>query len=74
MNKLANIICVHYRGVVPPLKGKELTSLPQKLGNRWNVMEDNHLEKQWEFDDFQTALIPISQSLKSILCSINPVD
>ena len=45
MNKLANIICVHCRGVVPPLKGKELTSLHQKLENRWNVMEDNHLEK-----------------------------
>ncbi|SVD22480.1 uncharacterized protein METZ01_LOCUS375334 [marine metagenome] len=45
MNKLANIICVPYRGVVPPLKGEELTSLHQKLENRWDVMEDNHLGK-----------------------------
>ena len=45
MNKLANIICVPCRGSVPPLKGKELISLHQELGNRWNVMEDHHLEK-----------------------------
>lgn len=45
MNKLVNIICVSCRGGVPPLKGKELTSLHQKLGTKWNVIEDNHLEK-----------------------------
>ena len=45
MNKFANKICVPYRGGVPPLKGKELTSLHQKLGTKWNVIEDNHLEK-----------------------------
>ena len=45
MNKLANIICIHCRGVVPPLKGEELTSLHQKLGNGWNIIEAHHLEK-----------------------------
>ena len=45
MNKFANKICVPYRGGVPPLKRKELTSLHQKLGNGWNRIEAHHLEK-----------------------------
>ena len=56
MNKLANKICVPCRSGVPPLKGKELTSLHQQLGNGWNVIKEHHLEKEWKFDDFQTAL------------------
>ena len=56
MNELANKICAPCRGGVPPLKGKELISLNQKLGNGWNIIEEHHLEKEREFDDFKTAL------------------
>jgi len=45
MNKFTNKICVPYRGSVPPLKGKELTSLHQQFGNGWNIIEAHHLEK-----------------------------
>ncbi len=45
MNGLSNKICVTCRGGVPPLKGKEITSFHQKLGNSWNVIEYHHLEK-----------------------------
>mgnify|MGYP001194940284 CR=1 FL=1 len=45
MNELANKFCVPCHGGVSPLKGKELTSLHQKLGNGWNIIEAHHLEK-----------------------------
>ena len=56
MNELANKVCVPCRGGIPPLKLKELKSLHEQLGNGWNVINEHHLEKEWKFDDFQTAL------------------
>jgi|TARA_Y100000294_G_scaffold8350_1_gene7900 4a-hydroxytetrahydrobiopterin dehydratase len=41
---------------MPPLKGKKLKTLQNQLGNDWNVIDEHHLEKEWELDDFQTAL------------------
>ena len=41
---------------MPPLKGKKLKTLQNQLGNNWNVIDEHHLEKEWELDDFQTAL------------------
>ena len=49
-------MCVPCQGGMPPLKGKELKTLQNQLGNDWNVIDEHHLEKEWELDDFQTAL------------------
>ncbi len=43
-------------GGVQPLEGDELRALDQQLGNGWNVVDEHHLEKTYEFDDFQSAL------------------
>ena len=56
MNKLTNRVCVPCQGGMPPLKGKELKTLQNQLGNDWKVIDEHHLEKEWELDDFQTAL------------------
>ncbi len=56
MNELANKVCVPCRGGIPPLKGKKLKALHNQLGNGWNVINEHHLEKEWNFDDFQSAL------------------
>ncbi len=53
---LAKKECVPCKGGVPPLKGEELTKLGEELGNDWQVIDEHHLEKEWEFPDFQTAL------------------
>lgn len=39
-----------------PLKGAELELMLEKLGGDWEVIDERHLEKQYQFDDFQTAL------------------
>ncbi len=56
MNKLTNRVCVPCQGEMPPLKGKKLKTLKNHLGNDWNVIDEHHLEKEWELNDFQTAL------------------
>ncbi|MFM1918918.1 MAG: hypothetical protein RLZZ303_552 [Candidatus Hydrogenedentota bacterium] len=48
--------CVPCRGGVPPLKGEELTRLHEQLGNGWEVVDEHHLEKEFKFPDFKSAL------------------
>lgn len=40
----------------PSLKGDDLNSLIEILGNGWQVIEEHHLEKVYKFKDFQEAL------------------
>ncbi len=56
MSELAKRQCAPCRGGVPPLAGAELTALQARLGGGWDVVEQHHLEKVYEFDDFRQAL------------------
>jgi 4a-hydroxytetrahydrobiopterin dehydratase len=56
MNELAARECVPCKGGVPPLKGKQLSDLQAKLGHGWNVLNEHHLEKSYEFKNFRDAL------------------
>ena len=56
MSELAAKQCVPCRGGVPPVKGAELEALRQKLGGRWQVVKEHHLEKEYRFNDFRQAL------------------
>jgi 4a-hydroxytetrahydrobiopterin dehydratase len=53
---LANEKCVPCRGGVPALKGDELRVLAGELDGRWSVVEDHHLEREYAFPDFVSAL------------------
>ena len=48
--------CVPCRGGVPPLTGQALDDLHAELGNGWNLVEGHHLEKNFKFPNFRTAL------------------
>ncbi len=39
-----------------PLKGEELTDLQSKLDDGWDVVDEHHLEKKYEFGNFREAL------------------
>ena len=56
MNELAQKKCVPCKGGVPPLKGKALTSIHNKLENGWQVIDEHHLAKEFTFKNFQQAL------------------
>ncbi len=55
-NELANRECIPCKGGVPPLKGAELSAFQAKLGNGWEVIDEHHLEKTYQFNDFRSAL------------------
>ena len=44
------------RDNISPLKGDALTKLQEELGGGWTVVEQHHLEKEYEFEDFRQAL------------------
>ena len=52
---LAEKHCVPCKGGVPPLKGEELAKLAGQVSG-WNVVDEHHLEKQYTFPDFKSAL------------------
>ncbi len=56
MSDLASKECVPCRGGVPPLTGDELVTYQTQLGGGWQVVEEHHLEKTYEFEDFRQAL------------------
>jgi len=56
MNELAAKECIPCRGGVPPLGESESRALLDKLGNGWRVVDNHHLEKEFEFADFRQAL------------------
>ena len=55
MAKLAEKTCVPCRGGVPPLTAEEIRPLQAQV-NDWSVVNDHHVEKQFKFKDFKTAL------------------
>jgi 4a-hydroxytetrahydrobiopterin dehydratase len=56
MSDLASKQCVPCKGGVPPLAGKELAALHDRLGGGWKVLGGHHLEKEYRFRDFREAL------------------
>ncbi len=56
MTDLASRECVPCKGGVPPLSGEALLQLRRELGGNWQVVRGHHLEKEYRFDDFRSAL------------------
>lgn len=48
--------CQPCKGGTPPLKGDALKELAEQLDSGWNVIDEHHLEKEYEFKDFRQAL------------------
>jgi len=47
--------CVPCRGGVPPLTAEEIKPLAAQVNN-WSVVNNHHIEKEFKFPDFKTAL------------------
>lgn len=48
--------CIPCTAGVPPLKGEKLKALYKQLEPGWKVVNEHHLEKEYTFPDFKTAL------------------
>jgi 4a-hydroxytetrahydrobiopterin dehydratase len=55
-SELAKKQCQPCKGGTPPLKGDALKQLQNQLGDGWQVLNDEKLEKQFKFPDFLQAL------------------
>ncbi len=55
-SELATKQCVPCRGGVPPLPATQVRALLERLGGGWRAVDDHHLEKEYRFPDFATAL------------------
>jgi 4a-hydroxytetrahydrobiopterin dehydratase len=53
---LEDQICSACRGDEDPLGEDEILNHLLELGDEWSVVEDHHLERHFEFEDFQEAL------------------
>lgn len=47
--------CFPCEGGIKPLKGKALQPYLKEVSG-WNIIENHHLEKEFKFKDFKTAL------------------
>jgi 4a-hydroxytetrahydrobiopterin dehydratase len=56
MGELSEKECIPCKGGIPPLEAAELTVLCQHLHQDWEVIDGHHLQRQWGFPDFVTAL------------------
>ncbi|MBV9958938.1 MAG: 4a-hydroxytetrahydrobiopterin dehydratase [Acidobacteria bacterium] len=54
MSDLASRECVPCRGGMPPLRGDEIREFLQELSG-WEVVDEHHLRKRYEFKDFLSA-------------------
>jgi len=52
---LAEKQCIPCQGGVPPLKGAEIEKYRAEIPE-WNVVNEHHLERAFQFPDFKTAL------------------
>jgi 4a-hydroxytetrahydrobiopterin dehydratase len=55
MSNLASQTCVPCRGGVPPLRGEQITQLQAQVSG-WSVIDEHHIERDFTFPDFATAL------------------
>lgn len=55
MSELASRECVPCRGGVPPLGADEIGKLLKELEG-WEVVQEHHLRKRYEFKNFRGAL------------------
>lgn len=56
MTALAEKECVPCKGGMAPLKGDALSKLAEQVGDGWRVVDEHHLEKEYNFKDFREAL------------------
>lgn len=57
MSTLSQKKCIPCSKGTVPLKGSQLLAFYQKLKPGWTIIEEHHLEKEYLFPDFCTALV-----------------
>ncbi len=54
--ELAKQKCKPCSGDASPLKGEDLKKLHEQLNSGWDLIEEHHLEKEYDFDEYSQAV------------------
>ncbi|OGQ17847.1 MAG: 4a-hydroxytetrahydrobiopterin dehydratase [Deltaproteobacteria bacterium RIFCSPHIGHO2_02_FULL_40_11] len=57
MTQLAQKSCEPCKGDIPPLKSEKLKQFQKQIHAGWQVIQEHHLEKEFSFKDFKSALV-----------------
>ena len=55
-SQLTQKSCVPCEGGVDPIKGEKLREYSQFIDEDWSIVEEHHLIREFEFEDFRGAL------------------
>ncbi len=61
MAELAQRSCIPCQGGIPPLAADETQRLARQLDQRWEVIANHHLTRNFDFPDFRAALNFVDQ-------------
>lgn len=56
MSELALMECIPCKGGIPPMTPEQIGPWLERLGGKWEVLEDRRLHKEFRFRDFREAL------------------
>ncbi|HSR47764.1 MAG TPA: 4a-hydroxytetrahydrobiopterin dehydratase [Anaerolineales bacterium] len=56
MSELALMECIPCKGGIPPMTPDQIAPWLERLGGKWEVLENRHLHKEFLFRDFRDAL------------------
>ncbi len=56
MLSLKEKTCIPCQGGIPPLSLEEINPYMDQIHSDWNLIADHHIEREFTFSDFQTAL------------------
>lgn len=55
-DSLAEQECEPCQGGVPPMESDEIQEYLDRVDDGWDAVDDHHIERRFEFDDFRDAL------------------
>jgi len=56
MSELTDSECVPCQGGVPRITGDELREYTEQISAGWTVVDEHHIEAEYEFDDYRGAV------------------
>lgn len=56
MSELSSKVCSACRGDEEPLKATESVERMEEIHDDWELVDNHHIEREFEFDDFMDAL------------------
>lgn len=56
MEELSGKKCEPCQGGVEPLQGREIEPYLDQVDDGWEVVDDHHIKREFDFEDFQEAL------------------